>query len=183
MTAGPGGARPGGATGSGGGGSGGAGAGSGEGGAFEAATGDGPPVGAADAEQRSREVRTALDGLLQIRRLTLRQGGGDPKALPADWERRQPVRAVALALESGGLTPSSVDATGARTTTGYRVRAGDRPETAVVEWLGPPGSGAAREEAEALGACVPRLARLGWEALLYKGPRGHRYLEVEPMAG
>ncbi|MFH9726344.1 hypothetical protein ACH4M4_25785 [Streptomyces sp. NPDC017254] len=139
-----------------------------------------PPAG---AEQRSREVRAAVDGLLQIRRLTRRPDGGDPTTGPADWERRQPLRAVALALESGGLAPSSVDATGARITTGYRVRAGDRPETAVVEWLGPAGSGAAQEETAALGACVPALARLGWEALLYKGPRGRRFLEVEPMNG
>ncbi|MFD5106524.1 hypothetical protein ACPCSP_12300 [Streptomyces cinereoruber] len=149
----------------------------GAGGVFEAATGDGPPP--SDAEQRSREVRAALDGLLQIRRLTGGRGGGS-KAAPADWELRQPVRAVALVLEAGGIAPSSVDGAGARSSTGYRVRAGERPGTAVVEWLGPPGSGAAREETEALGACVPVLARLGWDALLYKGPRGRRFLEVEP---
>ncbi|MFF0558008.1 hypothetical protein [Streptomyces sp. NPDC004266] len=147
---------------------------------FEAATGDGPPLPPAEAEQRSREIRAAVDGLLQIRRLTLREGG-DPRTVPADWERRRPVRAVALALESGGITPSSVDAAGVRLSTGYRVRAGERPDTAVVEWLGPQGAGAAQEEAEALGACVPALARLGWEALLYKGPRGRRFLEVEPL--
>ncbi|MFF0473506.1 hypothetical protein [Streptomyces sp. NPDC004284] len=150
-------------------------------GVFEAATGDGPPLPPAEAEQRSREIRSAVDGLLQIRRLTLRQGG-DPRTTPADWERRQQVRAVALALESGGITPSSVDASGARLSTGYRVGAGERPGTAVVEWLGPPGAGAAQEEAAALGACVPALERLGWEALLYKGPRGRRFLEVEPMS-
>ncbi|MFE0650852.1 hypothetical protein ACFVZH_19920 [Streptomyces sp. NPDC059534] len=164
------------------GGSAGSGAGGGTGGVFEAATGDGPPPVPADAEQRSREIRTALDGLLQIRRLTHRQGD-DPRAAPAAWERRQPVRAVALALESGGLTPSSVDGSGARVGTGYRVTAGKRPGTAVVEWLGPPGSGAAQEESAALGSCGPALARLGWEALLYKGPRGRRFLEVEPMEG
>ncbi|WP_329285269.1 hypothetical protein [Streptomyces sp. NBC_00691] len=158
-------------------------AGHGGGGTFEAATGDGPPLPPADAEQRSREVRAALDGLLQIRRLTHRRDGGDPKSVPADWERRQPVRAVALALESGGLAPSSLDASGARITTGYRVRPGDRPGTAVVEWLGPTGSGAAQEEVGTLGACLSALTRLGWEALLYKGPRGRRFLEVEPMAG
>ncbi|MER8038278.1 hypothetical protein [Streptomyces hydrogenans] len=147
-------------------------------GAFEAATGDGPPL-AGDAEQRSREVRSALDGLRQIRRLTGVPGGaaGD---VPAPWERSQPVRAVALALESGGLAPSAVDAAGARTATGYRVRAGERPATAVVEWLGPPGSGAAGQETAALTSCAEALARLGWEALLYKGPRGRRFLEVEP---
>ncbi|MER5741549.1 MULTISPECIES: hypothetical protein [unclassified Streptomyces] len=145
-------------------------------GAFEAATGDGPPF-TGDPEQRSREVRSALDGLRQIRRLT---GGPDAGAVPAPWERRQPVRAVALALEAGGLAPSAVDAGGARTATGYRVRAGERPETAVVEWLGPPGSGAAGQETGALAACAEALGRLGWEALLYKGPRGRRFLEAEP---
>jgi hypothetical protein len=150
-------------------------------GVFEAATGDGPPLPPAEAEQRSREVRAAVDGLLQIRRLTLSRGG-DPRTVPADWERRRPVRAVALALESGGVTPSSVDASGTRLSTGYRVTAGERPGTAVVEWLGPPGAGAAQEEAAALGDCVPALARLGWEALLYKGPRGRRFLEVEPVS-
>ncbi|MFF7441969.1 hypothetical protein [Streptomyces sp. NPDC008122] len=150
-------------------------------GVFEAATGDGPPLPPAEAEQRSREVRAAVDGLLQIRRLTLSRGG-DPRAVPADWERRRPVRAVALVLESGGITPSSVDASGTRLSTGYRVAAGERPGTAVVEWLGPPGAGAAQEEAAALGDCVPALARFGWEALLYKGPRGRRFLEVEPVS-
>ncbi|WP_030750992.1 hypothetical protein [Streptomyces griseus] len=146
-------------------------------GAFEAATGDGPPFGG-DAEQRSREVRSALEGLRQIRRLT---GGGDaPGAVPAPWERRQPVRAVALVLEAAGLAPSAVGADGERTATGYRVRAGEQPATVVVEWLGPPGSGAAREETGALTACADALDRLGWEALLYKGPRGRRFLEVEP---
>lgn len=148
-------------------------------GAFEGATGDG--AGAADAEQRSRDVRAAFDGLLQIRRTT-NPRGGDPLALPAEWERRQPVKAVALALEAAGITPSAVDpATGERTATGYRVTAADRPEAVVVEWAGPPGSGAAHEEESALGACVPVLGRLGWEALLYRGPRRRRFLEVEAV--
>ncbi|GGY64564.1 hypothetical protein [Streptomyces omiyaensis] len=147
-------------------------------GAFQAATGDGPPF-TGDAEQRSREVRSALDGLRQIRRLT-GTPGGDSGTVPAPWERRQPVRAVALALEAGGLAASAVDAGGTRTATGYRVRAGERPATTVVEWLGPPGSGAAGQEAGALAACADALGRLGWEALLYKGPRGRRFLEVEP---
>ncbi|WP_137992087.1 hypothetical protein [Streptomyces vilmorinianum] len=150
------------------------------GGTFEAATGDGPPLPAGDAEQRSREVRAAFEGLLQIRRLTNSQGGG-PRGAPAEWERRQPVRAVALALEAAGRAPSAVDVSGARTATGYRVTAGERPGTAVVEWVGPPGGGAAQEEESALGACVPVLERLGWEALLYRGPRRRRFLEVEPI--
>ncbi|MET9375472.1 hypothetical protein ABZX98_15140 [Streptomyces sp. NPDC002992] len=149
-------------------------------GTFEAATGDGPPLPEGDAEQRSREVRAAWEGLLQIRRLTNRQGG-EPQGVPAEWERRQPVRAVALALEAARTKPSATDATGARVATGYRVTAGERPGTAVVEWVGPPGGGAAQEEESALAACVPLLERFGWEALLYRGPRRRRFLEVEPM--
>ncbi|WP_406864396.1 hypothetical protein ABZO31_29705 [Streptomyces sp. HUAS MG47] len=149
-------------------------------GGFEAATGDGPPAGGDDPEQRSREVRAAFEGLLQIRR-TLNRSGGDPRALPAEWERRQPVRAVALALEAAGIAPSAVDADGTRTATGYRVRAGERPGAVVVEWLGPVGSGAAHEEEGALGALVPVLDRLGWEALLYRGQRRRRFLEVEAV--
>ncbi|MFJ7068437.1 hypothetical protein [Streptomyces sp. NPDC101115] len=149
-------------------------------GGFEAATGNGPPLPGAGAEQRSREVRAALEGLLQIRRVTGRQGG-DPAARPAEWERRQPVRAVALVLEAAGQPPSALDASGARVATGYRVAQGERPGTAVVEWLGPPGSGAAQEEEAALSACAAALERFGWDALLYRGPRRHRFLEVEPV--
>ncbi|GAA2769730.1 hypothetical protein [Streptomyces showdoensis] len=146
---------------------------------FEAATGDGPAPAEGDVEQRSREVRAAFEGLLQIRRLTNRQGG-DPAASPAAWERRQPVRAIALALEAARQPPSALDAAGARTATGYRVTAGERPGTAVVEWLGPPGSGAGLEEQPALTACAAALDRLGWDALLYRGPRRRHFLEVEP---
>ncbi|MFD7978012.1 hypothetical protein [Streptomyces sp. NPDC059071] len=148
-------------------------------GGFEAATGDGPPLPGPDAEQRSREVRAAVEGLRQIRRVTGRQGE-DPAARPAEWERRQPVRAVALVLEAAGQPPSALDASGTRVASGYRVTPGDRPGTAVVEWLGPPGSGAAQEEEAALGACAAALERFGWDALLYRGPRRHRFLEVEP---
>lgn len=147
-------------------------------GTFAAATGDGPPP-RADAEQRSREVRAALEGLLHIRRLT-NSRGGDPAACPADWEIRQPVRAVALALEAAGQPPSALGPDGTRVATGYRVTAGERPGTAVVEWLGPPATGATRDAEPALGACAAALERLGWDALLYRGPRRHRFLEVEP---
>ncbi|MET9951884.1 hypothetical protein ABZ135_10095 [Streptomyces sp. NPDC006339] len=149
-------------------------------GGFEAATGDGPPLPEGEAEQRSREVRAAFEGLLQIRRVSHGQDGGDPAARPAAWERRQPVRAVALALEAAKQPPSAVDASGARVATGYRVTPGERPGTAVVEWLGPPASGVAQQEEAALTACASALTRLGWDALLYRGPRRHRFLEVEP---
>lgn len=152
-------------------------------GAFEAATGDGPAPGAGDASggRRTAEVRVAFEGLMQIRRLT-NTGAADPEAVPAAWEINQVVRSVALALEAAGYAPSAVDDTGARTATGYRVGAGERPGTARVQWLGPPGSGAAQEEHEALTGCAAELGRCGWTALLYRGPRGRRFLEVEPPA-
>ncbi|MEU3602103.1 hypothetical protein ABZ714_25810 [Streptomyces sp. NPDC006798] len=142
---------------------------------FEPETGDGPAGSGANTEvTRAAEVRTAYAGLLQIRRL-----GG---AVPAAWERNQPVRAVALTLEAAGLPPSAVGPSGERAATGYRVSAGPRPGTARVEWLGPPGSGARNEAGTRLRACVSALeAAGGWDALLYRGERGLRFVEVEPL--
>ncbi|MFE7461255.1 hypothetical protein ACPEIF_25435 [Streptomyces sp. NPDC012600] len=151
--------------------------GSGESTGFEPATGDGPPL-AGHAEARAASVRTAFEGLLQIRRLT---GGG--RAGPAPWELHRPVRAVALALESSGAAPSAVDASGRRVSAGYRVRAGEAAGSVRVDWAGPPGSGAAHHEEEALAECAEVLRGLGWTVLLYRGPRRRRYLEVEPPAG
>lgn len=148
--------------------------------AFEAATGDGPAPAAPDSE-RAAEVRVAFEGLMQIRRLTNTDTDA-PEAVPAPWEIHQVVRSVALALEAAGIATSAVDAAGVRTATGFRVTAGERPGTARVEWLGPPGSGAAQEEQEALTGCAAELGRLGWTALLYRGPRRRRFLEVEPPA-
>ncbi|PCG87325.1 hypothetical protein CIB93_03995 [Streptomyces sp. WZ.A104] len=148
---------------------------------FEPATGDGPPSGES-AERRAASVRTALQGLLQIRRLT-GTGEADPEAVPALWERKRPVRAVALALESSGAAPSGVDASGRRVAAGYRVLEGESAGSVRVEWAGPPRSGAVHDEEEALAGCAAALRRLGWTVLLYRGPRRRRYLEVEPPGG
>ncbi|MBP0457902.1 hypothetical protein [Streptomyces montanisoli] len=148
-------------------------------GGFEAATGYGPARAETVPGGRAAEVRVAYEGLLQIRRLT-HAGPGDPAAVPASWERLRPVRAVALALEAAGIAPSAVDGAGARTATGYAVREGDGTGTARVEWLGPAGSGASLDEEAALTRCAAALERLGWEALMYRGPRRRRHLEVEP---
>ncbi|MFJ4923864.1 hypothetical protein [Streptomyces sp. NPDC088725] len=149
-------------------------------GGFAAATGDGPVPGA-EPGVRETDVRVAFEGLLQIRRLTNR-GAGDPAAVPADWERRRPVRAVALALEAAGMAPSALDGAGRRTATGFRVQAGEQPGAVRVEWVGPPGGGAAQDEERALTACAAVLERLGWEALLYRGPRRRRFLEAGPAS-
>lgn len=157
-------------------------------GGFAAATGDGPPSATAP-DVRAAEVRVAFDGLLQIRRLT-NTTAADPAAVPAAWERNQPIRAIALALEAAGIAPSSVDGEGRRTATGFRVtvqtptqtqiQTQARPGTVRVEWLGPHGGGAAEDEEPQLTRCAATLAPLGWEALLYRGPRRRRFLEVEP---
>ncbi|MFF3458523.1 hypothetical protein ACFYXH_30240 [Streptomyces sp. NPDC002730] len=139
---------------------------------FEAATGDGL-LSALTERERTAEVRVAFEGLLQIRRVT--------NTAPAAWELNQMVRAVALALEAAGVPASAVDTAGARTATGYRVRASERPRMVCVDWLGPPGSGAPQEEESRLTECAATLGRLGWEALLYRGPRRRRFLEVEPV--
>ncbi|MGW0429156.1 hypothetical protein ACWDZZ_19250 [Streptomyces sp. NPDC002990] len=112
---------------------------------FEPATGDGPalPAGAG----RQAELRTAYEGLLQIRRLVNGRAG---TAVPAPWELRQMARAVALVLEAEGTTPSAVDAQGRRTRTGYRVSDAAEPGRVAVSWVGPPGAGAAEEEQERL---------------------------------
>ncbi|MFJ8618826.1 hypothetical protein ACIRD4_23635 [Streptomyces clavifer] len=148
---------------------------------FEPATGDGPPdPGPRDA--RAGAVRTAFEGMLQIRRLT-HTGSGDPEGTPAQWELHRPVRAVALALEAASIPASAVRVSGERTASGYRVCAGERSGSVRVEWVGPAGSGAAHDEEEALSGCVAVLRRLGWTALLYRGPRRRRFIEVEPPAG
>lgn len=140
--------------------------------AFEAATGDGPVSGSV---ARAAEVRAAFGGLLQIRRVT--------NNAPAAWELNQMVRAVALALEAAGLPPSAVDASGTRTATGYRVRASETPHMVCVDWLGPAGSGAAQEEEPRLAECAAALGAVGWEALMYRGARKRRFLEVEAGRG
>ncbi|MEU1486648.1 hypothetical protein [Streptomyces sp. NPDC005752] len=150
-------------------------------GGFEPATGDGP-VAAPDASgDRAGEVLTAFAGMLQIRRLT-RAGSADPESVPAPWELHRPLRAVALALEAALIPPSTVDASGQRTSTGYRVSEGEAPGSVRVEWAGPRGGGAAHDEVEALAGCAGVLQRLGWTVLLYRGPRRRRFLEVEPRS-
>ncbi|WP_327330325.1 hypothetical protein OG265_35335 [Streptomyces sp. NBC_01208] len=144
---------------------------------FEPATGDGPEIPEGD-EVRAAEVRTAFEGMLQIRRLT-RADLADPGGVPAPWELNRPLRAVALALEAAGVPPSAVGTSGERTASGYRVCDGEAPGSVRVEWAGPPGSGATHDEEEALARCVTVLRRMGWTALMYRGPRRRHFLEVE----
>ncbi|WP_338673712.1 hypothetical protein V1460_11880 [Streptomyces sp. SCSIO 30461] len=145
--------------------------------------GDGPPRATDEHAVRARaaEVRVAFDGLLRIRRLT-GTGAAVPEAAPAPWEHHRMVRSVALALEAAGIPPSAVDASGRRVETGYRVRSADgedqEPRVVAVEWLGPPGGGAPSGEPAALDECARILDRLGWDALIYRGRGGRRFVEV-----
>ncbi|WP_371680176.1 hypothetical protein [Streptomyces sp. NBC_01276] len=141
---------------------------------FEPSGGDGPEADGGPA--RAAELRTAYEGLLRIRRLL-----GGREDVPAPWELRLMPRAVALVLEAAGFPPSAVDARGRRCRSGYRVApSGTGTGRVEVSWPGPPGGGAAQEERERLTACAAELERHGWECLLYRGPRGRRFLEVEP---
>ncbi|MFE9851702.1 hypothetical protein ACFYPN_23320 [Streptomyces sp. NPDC005576] len=149
---------------------------------FEPATGDGPVLPESAAAARAAAVATAHGGLLQIRRLTNSEHPA-PESVPAAWEVLRPVRAVSLALEAAGVRPSAVHASGLRASAGYLVHAGSAPGTVRVEWVGPAGSGASQDEEGALTRCAGVLRRLGWTALLYRGPRRRRFLEVEPPSG
>ncbi|MFI9394198.1 hypothetical protein ACIG53_25335 [Streptomyces bauhiniae] len=91
------------------------------GGVFAARVGgaEEPPPG----PSRTREVRGAWQGLLELRRMTNPDGATDR---PCGWERAHLVRAAALALEAAGHQPENAD------TPGYRVRATPQPEAVAV---------------------------------------------------
>ncbi|MEU3347629.1 hypothetical protein ABZ723_22050 [Streptomyces sp. NPDC006700] len=115
-----------------------------------------------DGPGRVREVHSAWQGLLELRRMTNPDGAVER---PCGWERAHLVRAAALALEAAGLRP---DGPGAG---GYRVRATPQPEAVAV--YGPDGA--------ALRACAAALERAGWQAGEYTEPRTRaRYLLASP---
>ncbi|MFI5684381.1 hypothetical protein [Streptomyces sp. NPDC051636] len=123
-------------------------------------------VGGDDEEaagpSRAREVHSAWQGLLELRRMTNPDGAVDR---PCSWERTHLVRAAALALEAAGHRPAGRD------TDGYRVRATPQPEAVAV--YAPDG--------EALRACAGTLERAGWQAGEYTEPRTRvRYLLASP---
>lgn len=130
---------------------------------------------------RSAELRSALDGIRNIRNLT--NLGADPGARPAEWEQRRLLHTVSLLLEAEGLTPSAVDRAGEPARTGYRTSEGDQAGQVQVRWVGPRGSGARYQEQEQLQRCQAVLRSWGFEAVEVRGPGGRRYLEVEAGLG
>ncbi|MFG2946966.1 hypothetical protein [Streptomyces adustus] len=111
---------------------------------------------------RAREVHSAWQGLLELRRMT---GPGGATELPCGWERAHLVRAAALALEAAGHRPAGPD------TAGYRVRATPQPEAVAVY----------EPDGEALRACARSLERAGWQVGEHTDPRTReRYLLASP---
>ncbi|MEW2131209.1 hypothetical protein [Streptomyces sp. NPDC005435] len=131
------------------------------GGVFAARVGGGEESGTS-GPARLREVRGAWQGLLEMRRMTNRDGATDR---PCDWERSHLVRAAALALEAAGHEPEGPGIPG------YRVRATPQPEAVAVY---------APDEAT-LRACAATLEGAGWQPGVCTEPRTRvRYLLASP---
>ncbi|MDX2554905.1 MULTISPECIES: hypothetical protein [Streptomyces] len=113
---------------------------------------------------RDREVHSAWQGLLELRRMTSPGGLMDR---PCDWERTHLVRAAALALEAAGHRPAGADPAGG----GYRVGATPQPEAVAVR----------EPDTAALGACAATLEKAGWQVSEHTDPRTReRYLLASP---
>ncbi|WP_406724744.1 hypothetical protein WJ438_08965 [Streptomyces sp. GD-15H] len=112
---------------------------------------------------RLREVRSAWQGMLELRRMTNPDGATDR---PCGWERAHLVQAAALALEAAGCRPAGEGAEG-----GYRVRETPQPEAVAVYEV----------DGEALRACAATLEGAGWQVGEHTEPRTRtRYLLASP---
>ncbi|WP_069885349.1 hypothetical protein [Streptomyces luteocolor] len=130
-------------------------------GVFAARTGAEPGPGV-EGPSRAREVRTAWEGLVELRRMTNTDGARDR---PCGWERTHLVQAAALALEAAGLPPAWPGRDG------YRVADTPQPEAVAVRAPSPDG----------LRACAAALERAGWQVGEHAAPRGGgRYLLASP---
>ncbi|MEU0245511.1 hypothetical protein ABZ192_14490 [Streptomyces sp. NPDC006235] len=111
---------------------------------------------------RRREVHSAWQGLLELRRMTNPDGSVER---PCGWERTHLVQAAALALEAAGHHP------GGQGGGGYRVRETPQPEAVAVY----------EPDGEALRACAATLEGAGWQVSEHRAPRtGTRYLLASP---
>ncbi|WAX77206.1 hypothetical protein [Streptomyces sp. KMM 9044] len=112
---------------------------------------------------RRREVHSAWQGMLELRRMTNPDGATDR---PCGWERSHLVQAAALALEAAGHPPAGQDAE-----VGYRVRETPQPEAVAVY----------EADGEVLRACAASLEGAGWQVGQYTEPRTRaRYLLASP---
>lgn len=134
----------------------------GTGGVFAARTG-GEQEAPAPGPARVREVHSAWQGLLELRRMTNPDGATDR---PCAWERTHLVQAAALALEAAGQRPAGRDSG-----EGYRVRTTPQPEAVAVH--DPDGA--------RLRACAATLEQAGWQVGEHTEPRTRaRYLLASP---
>ncbi|WP_055714135.1 hypothetical protein [Streptomyces torulosus] len=119
---------------------------------------------AGDGPARAREVHSAWQGLLELRRMTNPGGATDR---PCGWERAHLVRAAALALEAAGHRPAGPEAERG----GYRVRTTPQPEAVAVH----------EPDTAALRGCAETLRRAGWQPSEHTDPRTReRYLLASP---
>lgn len=138
---------------------------SGAAGVFAARVGGEAEIPAA-GPARTREVHSAWQGLLELRRMTNTDGAMDR---PCGWERTHLVQAAALALEAAGHLPE--DGGGGGVGGGYRVRATPQPEAVAVR----------EPDGDALRACAATLAKAGWQVGEHTEPRTDaRYLLASP---
>ncbi|MFE6890831.1 hypothetical protein [Streptomyces sp. NPDC057694] len=128
-------------------------------GVFTARLGGEPDAVATPA--RARDVRTAWQGLLEIRRMTHRDGATDR---PCAWERGRLAHSAALALEAAGCVPATA------TQPGYRVTDTPQPEAVAVRHPDP----------AALTDCAEALRRAGWQVSEHAETRGGRWLLASP---
>ncbi|WP_406839468.1 hypothetical protein ACICHK_31090 [Streptomyces sp. AHU1] len=118
--------------------------------------------GAEEGPARRREVHSAWQGLLELRRMTRPDGA---TGLPCAWERTHLVQAAALALEAAEHRPARAEGGG------YRVRATPQPEAVAVYEPDP----------AALRACAATLEKAGWQTGEHTQPRtGVRYVLASP---
>ncbi|NBE54226.1 hypothetical protein [Streptomyces boluensis] len=134
---------------------------------------------------RRREVHSAWQGLLELRRMTNADGATDR---PCAWERGHLAQAAALALEAAGRTPAS--GAGRAAAAGYHVTDTEQPEAVAVRvrpgtGSGPgsgPGAGGTASEAirAELTACAAALTEAGWQVSEHGERGGGRMLLASP---
>ncbi|MEU8954798.1 hypothetical protein AB0C93_10865 [Streptomyces sp. NPDC048518] len=131
-------------------------------GVFAARTGTETERPGTEGAARAREVRSAWEGLVELRRMTNTDGARDR---PCGWERAHLVQAAALALEAAACSPAAPGAPG------YRVEETPQPEAVAVREPTP----------EGLRACADALSRAGWQTSEHAERRtGGRYVLASP---
>ncbi len=141
--------------------------------AFAPATGH-EALGDTEAASAAGVAVRAWGSLLEIRRVTA--GGLE---LPAEWERRRPLHAVALALQASGCPPAAVGSGHRCLRSGYQVSEGPAPRSVRVDWRQQPGSDGP-SPGEGLDTCQEVLDARGWASDRYLGARHRPYLVSRP---